>query len=113
MDTAKIVAFNNIFTQFCTFLIETFKDDSLKSYKIQIEMAMSVNPLIVRSMFSKYIAVHREEIEACDEHFLLQKIGENNGKYFVDFNTIWSRSENTVLVKAKIFQYFKKMIKLC
>lgn len=114
MDTVKLIAFNNMFSQFCNMLIESFPSEkSLHVYKMQIDIATSANPMLVRQLFTKYVAIHSDEIHNCNEQFLLNKIGENDSKYFIDFNSIWYKDENTIMVKAKIFQCLKRMLKLC
>lgn len=116
MDQSKIVAFNSLFFELCSFLQKTFKDEeSLKNYEVKLNLLNKINPLLIYSSFKEYALPYQKHIIDCDESFFLQEINRlfKDTDEFLDFNKLWHKKENTLEVKARIFQYFRKLLKLC
>lgn len=110
----KVITFNNLLSQFLTFLRITFKDDKISEYETQIKLSEMLNPIYVYECFQEYVLPYRQKIEDCDEDFFIteMKKNDNGDTGFIDFKSLWYKKENTIEVKSKIFLYFRKFIKL-
>lgn len=116
MEQQKIVAFNNLLLDFFKFITKTFPDEKcLGEYQSQIKTIININPLLIYQTFGDYVSPHIQKINDCDEKFIINELGKSKsqlGEYFLFFNNIWFVPQNTIEVKARIFQYLKKLVKL-
>jgi len=114
-STIKIIAFNNLLKEMILFLKTTFKSEKkLTYYEFQIKTVILSSPQCMINLFKEFVVPYENKINACDEEFMISELNSIiGGKVeFLDFSTVWSKQENTLEVKAKIFQYFIKLIKL-
>lgn len=116
MNQQKIVAFNNLLLDFFKFMKKTFPEENcLSEYHSQVQTIININPLLIYQTFKDYAVPYTEKINAYDEKFIINELGKSKsqlGDYFLFFNKIWFVPQNTVEVKAKIFQYLKKLVQL-
>ena len=115
-ESIKITAFNNILRELVYFLSLKFpSNNSIKNYEFKLNVAITGSPSFVRDMFKTYVLPYKDQINNCNEKFFLKEFGNLFGKdnEFIDFNNIWVHPDNDKLCKARIFQYFIKLIKVC
>ncbi len=120
---SKIVdmkVFLDILHQFLDYLGDTyplFKSDIYLT-KTSIKLLESTNPRLVVEQFMEYILPYSTQIENCEEEFFLNfdnlvssDTPQDNVMFAMRIRNIWLAKSTSDTQKAKIWWYFKKLLK--
>lgn len=121
---AYIKAFNDLLDQFYDHLavrFPLFKSD-ITLAKTCTEFLRNSNPRQVVEQFMRYISPYSEHINNCDEKFFLdfehnikkekEGLSQSDILFGVKLKQVWMSEEITEMDKARIWNYFQKLIKL-
>lgn len=117
----SIKIFTNILYEFLDYLHEKYPEFSSDIYltKTSVTMLVSNNPRLVVEQFMSYILPYSKQIVNCEEEFFLnfdnlinQDTPSNNIMFAMKIKKIWSDKQTTETDKARIWVFFKKLLKV-
>jgi hypothetical protein len=115
-ESFKIDIFNKIMMDMVNFLEKELGNiPVINNYKGKLLLVTSIYPDKPYNFFQIYVYPCKTQIMKCDETFFKIYLKENMGhkqNYIGDFYEIWENEKTTLVIKAKIFQYFQKLIKI-
>ena len=102
-------AFNDIFRQFLTNLIEVFPENAtaLERYLNRFEMAIGINCKTPRELFMNIVGKYSEQIVNRDE-----RVFETLELPGLKFKTMWT-DDISIGTKNAIWAYLQKLLSLC
>ena len=125
----NIIQFNNVLDASLKYINDNFQDcqeitNNISKFKILINGIRNMDNLFLYEIFQKYVKKYKKQICDCDENFFLNEFDrvlhfcdKNNGSDIQKsdallFKKIWEHENCTDIVKANIFLYFNKSVKL-